>query len=100
MPVPLVGVLVGTLGRMVASRIGTWVVAVLIWFGLSVGTTQLIVEPMIAWINSLMGQLPGEAAQWLTFFNVPLAVSMILSAYAARASVGGLKAKLVKRTGP
>lgn len=97
MALPLVGVLAGTFGRMIASRVGTWVVAALLWFGLSIGTTQLVVEPMIAWIEGLMGQLPGDAAQWVSFFNLDLAVSMILSAYAARASVGGLKAKLVKR---
>lgn len=99
MALPIVGVVVGTLGRMIASRAGTWVVATLLWFGLSVGTTQLIVQPMIGWVESMMAQLPGEAATWVHFFNLDIAVSMILSAYAARASVGGLKAKLVKRPG-
>jgi hypothetical protein len=100
MALPVIaGVFAGTLGRMIASRVGTWAVAVLLWFGLSFSTTQLVVEPMLAWIQSLMGQLPGDAVQWVTFFNLDLAVSMILSAYAARASIGGLRARLVRRPG-
>lgn len=100
MPLPLAvpSLLAGLgalLSRLVASRVGIWIISGLSWLGLAIGTQTFVVEPLINQVMSYANA--GAAAQWIVFFNIDRATTMILSAYGARAAAGGLRARLVKR---
>lgn len=79
------------LGEFVASKVGFWVLSALVFFGLQWGTTEFVVEPLLARIQEAFSGAPSDIIQWLAFLNVDRYVTIVLSAYATAASVGGLK---------
>ncbi len=97
MALPVLPWLLAALGRMFASRIGQWVAAALLWFGLTVATNEVLIDPLIDRVLSAMPGMPPLAVQWMTFLRLQEAIVMVLSAYGARAAVGGIKALLVRK---
>ena len=97
MPVPVIPWLVAALGRMFASRIGQWIAAALIWFGLTVATNEVLIDPLIDRVMSALPGMPPLAMQWVQFLRLTDCIVMVLSAYGARAAVGGIKAAIVRK---
>lgn len=99
MPIPLVGFGLGAIGaflsRVVASRIGYWVLAAMAFFGIQFMATEFVADPLLAEIKAGFAGAPADILEWLAFLNVDTYVTMILSAYAAAAAVGALRLRKV-----
>lgn len=91
MPAMIAWVLAG-LARLFASRIGQWVTSALVFLGLELATSQVVVAPLLAQIQSVAGAV-GTGAVWLGFFNIDRYITIILSAYA----VGAGKSAILRR---
>lgn len=99
MPLPVIGFGLGAIGaflsRVVASRIGYWILAALTFFGLQFVATEFVADPLLAQIQAAFAGAPAEILEWLAFLNVDKYITMILSAYAAAAAVGSLRLRKV-----
>lgn len=93
---PIIATIMAALSRLFASRIGHWVAATLVFLGLSVGSQKYLVEPLLARIQSVAGEL-GDAAQWFAFFRVDQAITVVLSAYTVRAGMAATRVWLKRR---
>ena len=80
--------LTSAFGWLVRSQIGRWIVIALGAIGIQFVATEALLDPLIAHISSNVGGGVGAATAWLGFFNVDRYVTLILSAYAAAASLG------------
>lgn len=77
------------------SRIGGWIVAGLIWLGISITTYKFGVQPFTAAISNMLGGA-GFLVNWMGFFGVDKAVTIVLSAIAAKYATGAAKVALTK----
>lgn len=96
--------LVAALAKMVSTKIGQWFVALMLFLGIGLATHAAVVGPAIDEIRSMLtanngggGSLGTVALQWLGFLNFDKAVTMLLSAYAARQTLRGAKVFFAKR---
>lgn len=87
MPAIIAWVVAG-LARIVATRIGMWIVSGLVFLGLELGTQKVVLGPVLTQLQSVSSGLAGDAAGWLAFFNVDRYLSIIISAYGAAAAKG------------
>ena len=94
---PFVGALLAGLSRLLGSRIGQWALQLLAFFGLGFAAQQYAVAPLLAQIQSYASGAGGEAVMWMAYLNFDKAITMIMSAYAARATLQGARAFLTKR---
>lgn len=90
MPIFL-GALGAMLSRVIATRIGQWVVAALVFLGLQFAVNEFAVGPLLNWIKNLISGAPREIIDWLGYLNLDRYVTMLLSAYAAAAGVSAVK---------
>ena len=96
MPLPLVGVgiwavLSSVLGRLVASRLGFWIAAALGTLGLQLVTQTAVVGPAIDLVSTKFSGFPADLLAWVAFLNVDKMITIILSAYAAAATLSAVK---------
>lgn len=92
---PLIAGLTGAVGRLVASRVGMWVVSALGFLGLSFATQTIAIEPILSQLQSSMAGVSGDIAQWMGVLKLDQYVSIIVSAYA----IGGIKRAFLARRG-
>lgn len=93
---PLIGGLLAAFSRIVATRIGQWILSALLFFGLSWATQTVAMGPLLSQVSSHMGGVTGDLAQWMGVLRLDSYVSVVLSAY----TVGNVKrAFLAKRGG-
>lgn len=79
------------LGNLVKGQIGFWVMSALSAFGLHLATQNLVVDPMLADIQTTMGGLPGNALAWMSYLRVDEGITTLLSAYAAAAAMSSVR---------
>lgn len=95
MPLPVVGLGLGAIGaflsRVVATRIGYWVLAAITFLGIQFVATEFVADPLLSQIQAGFAGAPADILEWLAFLNVDKYITMILSAYAAAAAVGTLR---------
>jgi hypothetical protein len=96
--------LTAAFSRMIQTKAGHWIVALLLALGLGFATHAAVVTPALDTIREMLvtnngggGTLGAAALQWMGFLNFDKAITMILSAYGARATLRGAKAFLAKR---
>lgn len=91
MPIPfvaagLIGAIGSLFGKIIATRLGQWIVGALIFLGIEFAVSNLAVQPLMDQMTQVASGLPGEALQWARVFKIDVYVSIILSAYAAAAA--------------
>lgn len=74
--------IVAGLGWLFRSKLGQWIVAGMAFIGLQLATNEFAVGPILAQIQSVVGQTGGDAVGWVAFFNLDKYITCILSAYA------------------
>lgn len=96
--------LIARLASMMQSQIGRWVATAMLAVGIGVATNTVITGPgMDALMDTIQAQTDGGSAlraaalNWFAFFNMDKAITMVMSAYASRASIRAGRAFLVKR---
>lgn len=89
--------IVAIFSRVIASRIGSWIISALLFLGLSFGTQTLAVAPLTSLIRTYWASIGSDIVQWLTYCNIDRAITITLSAIAARAVIGGAKVALRRR---
>lgn len=89
----VLGGLFAGLSRLIATRAGAWIATAAVALGLTMVTTEVVMEPALDMVQSAMGGLPGSVAQWVGVLKFPVYISMVLSAYAA----GGIKRAVLAR---
>jgi hypothetical protein len=98
---PIIAAIVAGFARLFASRIGQWVTAALVFMGIGLASHGVLVQPLLDQVQDIAqdaGSSTGSiAVQWLAFLNFDKAITMIFSAYAARAAVSAGKVWLAKR---
>jgi len=89
---------------MLRSRLGMLIAGALGWLGLSLATYELVVDPFIDQLEtyaqnsvSAGGEFGAAMAAWVGFMNFDKALTMIISAYAAKHAVGAGKVFLKKK---
>lgn len=103
MPMLISSLLAGLAG-LFRSRLGTWAVELLAWFGIAWATHEFAVEPWLENMkNNLQGGTPG--GEWgailiayAGLMKFDQACTMIASAVATKFAVSAARAVLVKRT--
>lgn len=93
---PLVLVALGWLVRVLSSRIGVFIASALLWLGLSVTSYKFGVAPFRSLISQELGSA-GFLMDWMGFFAVDQAITIVLSAIAAKYAIAGAKVALTKR---
>lgn len=83
----LVAWIAAAIASVFSSQIGRWCVSLLVFLGLELGTQQVVVGPLITYMQGATSGLSGDAVQWLAFFNLDKYITCILSA-SATAGVG------------
>lgn len=96
MALPLIGygvwaVLSAVLGRLVASRLGFWIASALATLGLQLAVQQFAVGPAIDMVQTNFNGVPGDLVAWVSYLNVDKFITIVLSAYAAAATMSAIK---------
>ncbi|MDR3443706.1 DUF2523 family protein [Dyella sp.] len=89
--------LVAWLLGVLETRIGSIVISALLSLGLSFTTYKFSVGPIQSWIQTSVGGIPAVGIQVLGFLGVDKAITMVLSAVAARYAVQGARAALTRK---
>lgn len=97
-------VFIAMLARMIQSRIGQWAMLILASLGLGLATHTAVMGPALDGLLSYMqgltsggGEYLSVGVQMLAYTNFDKAVTMVVSAYGARAGIRAAKAFLVKK---
>lgn len=103
MPAIIAALLQG-LRLLISTRLGTWIVGALVWMGLGLFSTKVVLGPTINQLESFVGQLGSgdmgaSALQWAGVLKFDVAITMVVSAYVTRHAVTATKLFLGKRTG-
>lgn len=90
MPLPvIIGPILTGLGallsRLVFTRAGQWVIALLASLGIALSTQTLVMGPITNYAAQGFAGLPGNIAEWVGFLNIDKYVSIVISAYAGAA---------------
>jgi hypothetical protein len=98
----LVGWIIQAVLWLFKNRIGFMILQILLWLGLTVATSTVIVAPVIAEIKSYANLSGGGvwgvvALQWLGVLRFDRALTMLFGAYTTRMAAGAGKAFLRKR---
>lgn len=85
------------LGVFLESRIGSIVVQLALSLGITVGSYKFGIEPFQNFIAQQLGGVSGLIANVIGFLGAGIAISMILSAIAAKYATGAMKAVLTRK---
>lgn len=88
---PIVGALAAAFARLIATRVGQWVVAALVFLGLQFAANEFVTDPLLDYIKGLINGAPADLIDWLGFLNIDRYITMVLSAYVAAASLSAVK---------
>ena len=92
----LVTAAISLLVKVFSSRMGVFIASALVWLGLSYTSYTFGVAPFRTLIFNEFSQA-GFLINWMGFFGVDKAVTIILSAVTAKYAVAGAKVALTKR---
>jgi len=101
MPI-LVGIIIDAIVWVFESRIGLFILSALVWLGISYGTQTIVIGPAI---TALQGYVSGMSSgsgmgavafNWIGVLRFDVALTMVISAYSTRVSVGAAKVLLKK----
>ncbi|MGN6482538.1 DUF2523 family protein [Luteibacter sp.] len=73
------------LARLIASRIGQWILTAILFFGINFVSKKVVVENVIPQLQAHMAGLGALTLAWMAYLNIDRGISVILSAYAAGA---------------
>jgi hypothetical protein len=85
------------LGAFVESKLGSWAVSVLLALGVSFTSYKFGVEKFQSFIIQQVGGMPAVVAAVFGWLGGGIAMSMMLSAVAAKYATRGLQAVLTKK---
>lgn len=92
---PLIAALVAAFSRVIATRIGQWLLSAMVFFGLAWTTQHVVMDTVMNQVASHMGGVSGDLAQWMGVMRLDSYVSIVLSAY----TVGTVKRAVLARRG-
>ncbi|WP_434989693.1 DUF2523 domain-containing protein [Xanthomonas melonis] len=100
----LIAQLVAGLAWLFKSRIGLWIMTALVWLGINFGTIKMVVEPAIDLLKGYAegmgngnGQLGADAMAWFGVLQFDKALTMVISAVAAKHAIMQGRLFLFKR---
>lgn len=99
----LIGILLSGLSWLFRSRIGLFVMTALTWLGINFGTVKMVIEPAIALLRQHAqglgggGQLGATAMAWAGVLQFDKALTMVISAIAAKYAIMQGRLFLFKR---
>lgn len=91
------GALVAAIGRLFATQLGRWIAAAMLWLGIGFATQAAVAGPGIEYFQSILTGGSGVAVDWMAFLMFDKALTMVLSAYATRATISAGKVFLARR---
>jgi len=83
------------LSRLIATKAGAWLLSTLAFVGLGFATQSIAITPILNQVQSYASGA-GGAVEWLRFFNVDKAITMIFSAITAKHALTSARAFLRK----
>lgn len=83
--IPIIEVLTAALSRLVASRLGQWLLTGALFLGIQWVSKKVAVDVLIPQIASHVAGMGALTVAWLAYLNVDRAITIILSAYASAA---------------
>lgn len=92
--------LIAWLARVFSTRLGSWIAGAFVFLGLSLGTQEFAIAPLRAYIETAWAGVGADIAAWLGAFNIDRAITILLSAIAARATIAGGALYLKRRAAP
>lgn len=90
------------LGRVLLTAAGEWLVRMVVGAGLAFATNEVVTSTILPTIRAEISQRfagAGELVGYIGWFGIDKAVTIILSAWAARFAVNAAKVALVKTGG-
>jgi len=102
MPV-LVGWIISAVVWLFKNRIGFFLLSILAWLGIAFATTTVLVTPIINEIQAYVAGMSAEgsfgesAMAYLRYLQFDKALTMVFSAYAARAGLSAGRVFMAKR---
>jgi len=88
---------INLLAKVFGSRLGGWIVTALLWLGISLTTYKFGVEGFKTLIANEFAHA-DFLVNWLGFFGVDQAITIVLSAIAAKYATEGAKIALTKKS--
>lgn len=83
---PLVALLVKALTIMLAVKGVLFVIRIMGLLGIAFATNELVLEPLIASIETSWGAMPAQITQWMKAFGVTEVASLMVTAYTIAAA--------------
>lgn len=83
--VPLLEACGAFLSRLVASRLGQWLLTAALFLGINFVSKKVAVDILVPQIAAHIGGMGALTVAWLAYLNVDRAITIILSAYASAA---------------
>ncbi|CAD7716636.1 hypothetical protein LMG31884_22630 [Xanthomonas hydrangeae] len=100
----LIAQLVTALAWLFKSRIGLWIMTAFVWLGINFGTIKMVVEPAIDLLTGYAqsmgsgnGELGATALAWFGVMQFDKALTMVISAVAAKHAIMQGRLFLFKR---
>lgn len=91
--------LIGWLGALLETRLGQWVIQILLTLGISFASYKVGVAPFRELIASSLSSMPAMFANVIGYLWIDRALTMIMSAGVAKEGTKGLTAILTKKGG-
>lgn len=89
--------LVAWIGALLESRLGTWVIQVLMTLGISFVTYKAGVEPFRELVAAQFSAMPAMYANIIGYLWIDRCFTMIFSAYAAKQATSSMSAVLTRK---
>jgi hypothetical protein len=87
---------INLLTKVLGSRIGGWIVTALLWLGISLTTYKFGVDGFKSLISGEFSHA-DFLVNWIGFFGIDQAITIVLSAIASKYAVQGAKIALTKK---
>lgn len=99
-----IAMLVNVLRIMLLAKIGAFAAKLLLFFGLTIGVNKWAVEPATDQLRQIAqtgpsGEMGGTVLAWAGVMQLDIALTMILSAYAAAWTIKSAKAFFMATSG-
>lgn len=92
--------LTAALSVMVKSRIGFWIASALASLGLTLAVQKFAMQPVLSMVQQYWGGIPADVAAWMAYMGADRVITIILSAYAAAATMSAVRLRKSSGIGP
>jgi hypothetical protein len=78
----VIDLVIAAFSRVMSTRIGAWIVQMMLFFGIQMASQALLLAPLKAGLSAAFSGMASDVLAWVSYLNIDRALTIILSAYA------------------